>query len=144
MKNFLEFTYSTLSVSTPAEVGLPYEEIKLTTSDGVKLRTYVLVQKRDLKGARTMRTSVSTDAEVGAHLFDFSLKYLTTLASALVCQTAANRVHIPRKRRKLWRWRRICEDILFKNAVERGHGFLSGVRSIFCRIKLPKFITFLI
>jgi len=50
-------------VSTPAEVGLPYEEIKLTTSDKIKLRTYVLVQKRDLKGARTVRTSVSTDVE---------------------------------------------------------------------------------
>ena len=130
-----------MSVSTPAEVGLPYEEINLTTSDGVKLRTYVLVQRRDLKGARTMRTSVSTDAEVSAHLFAASLKYLTT---CLVCETAANRVHIPRECGELWRWRRICEDILFKNAVERGHGFLSGVRSIFCRIKLPKFITFLI
>lgn len=87
-----------MSVSTPAEVGLPYEEINLTTSDGVKLRTYVLVQKRDLKGARTMRTSASTDAEVCAHLFASSPKYLITCA---VCETAANRVHIPRKCREL-------------------------------------------
>jgi hypothetical protein len=58
-----------LLVSTPAEVGLPYEEINLKTSDGIKLRAYVLVQKRELKGARTIRTSVSTDAEVSARLF---------------------------------------------------------------------------
>ena len=66
-RNRLECTHGILLVSTPAEVGLPYEEINLTTSDDVKLRAYVLVQKRDLKGARTIRTSASTDAEVSAH-----------------------------------------------------------------------------
>lgn len=38
-------------VSTPADHGMPYVEIELETSDGVKIKAYLLVQRRHLAGA---------------------------------------------------------------------------------------------
>lgn len=37
-----------LDVSTPADFGLPYEELILDTPDHVKVRAYLLMQKKEL------------------------------------------------------------------------------------------------
>jgi hypothetical protein len=38
-------------VPTPADHGLPYEDITLDTPDGVKIKCYLLVQRRHLVGS---------------------------------------------------------------------------------------------
>lgn len=40
-----------LVVSTPADHGMPYVELELETSDGVKIKAFLLVQRRHLAGA---------------------------------------------------------------------------------------------
>ena len=40
----------TTEVSTPMDHGLPYEDLTLDTSDGVRIRAYLLLQRRYLPG----------------------------------------------------------------------------------------------
>lgn len=40
----------TAEVSTPMDHGLPYEDLTLVTSDGVRIRAYLLLQRRYLPG----------------------------------------------------------------------------------------------
>ena len=40
----------TVEVSTPMDHGLPYEDLTLDTSDGVRIRAYLLLQRRYLPG----------------------------------------------------------------------------------------------
>jgi hypothetical protein len=58
-------------VPTPADFGLPYADLVLTTPDGVTLRSYLLVQKRDLgaQAAYLDTYDYASDAEV--HLLPF-------------------------------------------------------------------------
>ncbi|PVF98684.1 alpha/beta-hydrolase [Serendipita vermifera] len=41
---------SRIDVPTPADYGLPYEDLVLDTSDGIKIKCYLLVQRRALPG----------------------------------------------------------------------------------------------
>jgi len=38
-------------VPTPADYGLPYEDVTLDTPDGIKIKCYLLVQRRHLLGS---------------------------------------------------------------------------------------------
>jgi abhydrolase domain-containing protein 13 len=40
-------------VPTPADHGLPYEDVTLDTPDGIKIKCYLLVQRRHLAGNAT-------------------------------------------------------------------------------------------
>jgi len=40
-------------VPTPADHGLPYEDVTLDTPDGIKIKCYLLVQRRHLAGSAT-------------------------------------------------------------------------------------------
>jgi hypothetical protein len=53
-------------VPTPADFGLPYADLVLTTPDGVTLRSYLLIQKRDLgaQAAYLDTYDYASDAEV--------------------------------------------------------------------------------
>lgn len=59
---------SRTEVPSPADFGLPYEDLVLTTPDNVVLRSYLLVQHRELEGRSThLDTSAfSTDAAFAA------------------------------------------------------------------------------
>ena len=46
----LDVTYFAIDVPTPADHGLPYEDLTLDTSDGVQIKSYLLVQRRHLPG----------------------------------------------------------------------------------------------
>ncbi|KZT21886.1 alpha/beta-hydrolase [Neolentinus lepideus HHB14362 ss-1] len=45
---------SRTEVPVPSDFGLPYEDLRLTTSDNVKIQCYLLVQKRDLSPPATL------------------------------------------------------------------------------------------
>ncbi|KAG9045743.1 hypothetical protein FS842_001109 [Serendipita sp. 407] len=48
-------------VPTPAEHGLPYEDLTLDTPDGVKIKSYLLVQRRSLPGDNSLDKETEED-----------------------------------------------------------------------------------
>ncbi|KAG8790938.1 hypothetical protein FRC16_000655 [Serendipita sp. 398] len=52
---------SRTDVPTPAEHGLPYEDLTLDTPDGVKIKSYLLVQRRSLPGDNSLDKETEED-----------------------------------------------------------------------------------
>lgn len=44
---------------TPADYGLPYEDLTLDTPDGVRIKSYLLVQRRYLSGDKSIDKDAS-------------------------------------------------------------------------------------
>lgn len=65
-----------IDVATPSDFGLPYEELKLDTPDRVKVRAYLLTQRRELAVGDAVvhadhGASYMSDDEVCGLLLDF-------------------------------------------------------------------------
>ncbi|CAG8736940.1 13915_t:CDS:2, partial [Acaulospora colombiana] len=74
-------------VPTPADYGLPYEDLTLDTSDGIKIKCYLMVQRRALPG-ETAKEGADVDTAEEDRKFD------SMLASAppSSCSTEMERV----------------------------------------------------
>jgi hypothetical protein len=59
----LNVTDFAIDVPTPADHGLPYEDLSLDTSDGVRIKSYLLVQRRHLPGD-TRDNDSALDADI--------------------------------------------------------------------------------
>jgi hypothetical protein len=92
-------------VPTPADHGLPYEDLTLDTSDGVRIKSYLLVQRRHLPGDTRDKGS-ALDADTAEEDRKVSVKrcfcYLQALGHLFcrltsdvlnaVCELATNRL----------------------------------------------------
>lgn len=119
---------SLYAVGTPADVGIPFEEVKLQTKDGIQLKAYVMVQTKSLsgvRGARSMQSSAATDEEVSpASQLHLCLKHriptypdLLTSMESVVCNVTADVIHVPRKRGELRRRRGVCCYPIYEDAM---------------------------
>lgn len=102
-------------VSTPMDHGLPYEDLTLDTLDGVRIRAYLLLQRRYLPGDQaegkplvSEEDVVEADRKVKTLVNTFASRHapqttpcfwtvqLTTVMSFLaVCQHTSYNTHVP-------------------------------------------------
>lgn len=69
-------------VSTPSDYKLDYEDVVLDTPDHVKVRAYLLVQRKNLPQATSMGVADDmTDEEVGCTMFLVQPVYIFCLSS---------------------------------------------------------------
>jgi len=121
------------------EHGLPYEDLILDTSDGVRIRAYLLLQRRYLPGDnadgkplvseedvaeadRKVRILVNTFASSAPHTTQMLCRWtvrLTTMVSfLLVCQHTSYSTYVPWQRGKHWSPSASCPDLLFQDSMQ--------------------------
>jgi hypothetical protein len=108
-------------VPTPADFGLPYEDLVLTTPDNVTLRSYLLVQRRDLgdvaRSTGLDTSSFVSDSEVFSRYSVNPGTLKTDADGILVCGHTTHGDDVPREWWKLWAPGTPREDLLRKDAL---------------------------
>lgn len=128
-------------VPTPAEFSLPYTDLELTTSDGVKLKCYLLLQHPDLHvpGATKIEWDSDGDDEkydmvnhtskldgpCSSSMSDPIVSFLRT-----VCCNSSDHYHVSRERRKSWSPNPARQDIFREDALQCSHVVVPRVSSL--------------
>jgi len=117
----------------PTQYDLPYEDLTLVTRDAVKIKCYLLMQRKELNLATKTTFESLQEAEDPPEKVGlvFHPRFLRTRdpQMLIVCRRSANDYHVP------WEWREhgtsntTCKGFLREDALQCDDGLLSRVGS---------------
>lgn len=138
-----------VEVSTPMDYGLPYEDLTLDTSDGVRIKAYLLLQRRYLPGDHADGKPLVSEedvAEADRKVWNLDVTFtscrqttrvpcrwtirLTTMIPFLVvCQHTSYSTYVPWQWGEHWPPSAACPNTLFQDSMQCHFAIVQGVSS---------------
>ena len=112
----------------PTDFSIPYIDLELTTPDDIKIKAFLLLQRTVLNMGESPIESgdgLPSDEEVRQILWEVGGYSSPRFA---VCGLAANGAHVPRQRWEPRASHPIGQDLLWQDALQRHHAFISRAR----------------
>ena len=112
----------------PTDFSIPYIDLELTTPDDIKIKAFLLLQRTVLNMGESPiepGDGLPSDEEVRQILWEVGGYSSPRFA---VCGLAANGAHVPRQRWEPRASHPIGQDLLWQDALQRHHAFISRAR----------------